>query len=339
MGAARRASWSGSSRGTGVLTTAIRRSTAGSRAGRLNASHNCLDRHVEAGRGDRVAFHWFGEEGEERAVTYDDLLTDVQRLANALKARGDRHGRRRRDLPADDSRGRRRDAGLRADRRAAQRRLRRLRARSRCKERMEVSSAKALITADGARRKGKTAPVKAGRRRRHGRPGVARRRSSSSATPASTSPMQDGPRRLLRRDLRGRRPGLPGRAVRRRAPALHPLLVGVDGQAEGHPAHHRRLPDRGRPAPTATSSTSSPRPTSTSARPTSGWITGHYLHRLRPAAQRCHQRDVRGRARLPAQGHLVGARRSGPGHDLLHRADRDPRLHEVGGRPIPRPTT
>ena len=38
--------------------------------GKLNASYNCLDRHVEAGLGDRVAFHWRGEEGEERDVTY-----------------------------------------------------------------------------------------------------------------------------------------------------------------------------------------------------------------------------------------------------------------------------
>ena len=37
--------------------------------GKVNASYNCLDRHVEAGRGDRVAFHWRGEEGEERDVT------------------------------------------------------------------------------------------------------------------------------------------------------------------------------------------------------------------------------------------------------------------------------
>ena len=56
--------------------------------GKLNASHNCLDRHVEAGRGDRVAFHWRGEEGEERDVTYADLLRDTKRLANALKERG-----------------------------------------------------------------------------------------------------------------------------------------------------------------------------------------------------------------------------------------------------------
>ena len=58
--------------------------------GKLNASHNCLDRHVENGLGDRVAFHWRGEEGEERDVTYADLLRDVQRLANALQGPRDR---------------------------------------------------------------------------------------------------------------------------------------------------------------------------------------------------------------------------------------------------------
>src|SRR5215218_7205029 len=56
--------------------------------GKLNVSYNCLDRHVEAGLGERVAFHWRGEEGEERDVTYASLLADVQRFANALKDRG-----------------------------------------------------------------------------------------------------------------------------------------------------------------------------------------------------------------------------------------------------------
>ncbi len=42
--------------------------------GTLNVSYNCLDRHVIAGRGERVAFHWRGEEGEERAITYAELL-------------------------------------------------------------------------------------------------------------------------------------------------------------------------------------------------------------------------------------------------------------------------
>ena len=42
--------------------------------GTLNVSYNCLDRHVLAGRGDRVAFHWRGEDGQERDITYAELL-------------------------------------------------------------------------------------------------------------------------------------------------------------------------------------------------------------------------------------------------------------------------
>ncbi len=52
--------------------------------GRLNAAYNCVDRHVEAGRGDKVALHWIGEPGDTRDVTYADLHRDVQRAANAL---------------------------------------------------------------------------------------------------------------------------------------------------------------------------------------------------------------------------------------------------------------
>ncbi|MGI8662774.1 MAG: acetate--CoA ligase [Acidimicrobiales bacterium] len=62
--------------------------------GKLNVCHNALDRHVLAGRGDKVAFHWEGEPGDTRVITYAELLTEVQRLANALKglgvAKGDR---------------------------------------------------------------------------------------------------------------------------------------------------------------------------------------------------------------------------------------------------------
>jgi acetyl-CoA synthetase len=51
-------------------------------------SYNWLDRNAEAGLGDRVAFHWCGEEGEERDVTYAQMLADVRRFANALKDQG-----------------------------------------------------------------------------------------------------------------------------------------------------------------------------------------------------------------------------------------------------------
>ncbi len=127
--------------------------------GELNVSHNCLDRHVQAGHGDRVAFHWRGEEGEERDVTYTDLLADTQRMANALKARaigpGDVVGIFLPMIP---------EAVV------AMLACARIGAPHNVvfggfspgsvRERMEFSEARALITVDGARRKGKTAPIK-----------------------------------------------------------------------------------------------------------------------------------------------------------------------------------
>ncbi|MGZ4702219.1 MAG: acetate--CoA ligase [Ilumatobacteraceae bacterium] len=62
--------------------------------GELNVSYNCLDRHVEAGRGDKVAFYWEGEPGDSRVLTYADLLDEVQRLANAMKGLGIKRGDR-----------------------------------------------------------------------------------------------------------------------------------------------------------------------------------------------------------------------------------------------------
>ncbi|HYV58531.1 MAG TPA: acetate--CoA ligase [Acidimicrobiia bacterium] len=56
--------------------------------GKLNVSVNCLDRHVAAGHGDQVAYHWEGEPGDTRTITYAQLLEDVQRVANALKSLG-----------------------------------------------------------------------------------------------------------------------------------------------------------------------------------------------------------------------------------------------------------
>jgi acetyl-CoA synthetase len=62
--------------------------------GKLNVSYNCLDRHVEAGRGDRVAYHWEGEPGDTRTITYADLLAEVQRFANVLRGLGVERGDR-----------------------------------------------------------------------------------------------------------------------------------------------------------------------------------------------------------------------------------------------------
>jgi len=62
--------------------------------GQLNVSENCLDRHVKAGKGAKVAYHWEGEPGDTRTLTYQDLLDETQRCANALKQLGIRKGDR-----------------------------------------------------------------------------------------------------------------------------------------------------------------------------------------------------------------------------------------------------
>ena len=62
--------------------------------GKLNVAYNCLDRHVEAGKGDKVAFYWEGEPGDTRTVTYAQLLKEVCQAANALKELGVKRGDR-----------------------------------------------------------------------------------------------------------------------------------------------------------------------------------------------------------------------------------------------------
>ena len=128
--------------------------------GTLNVSYNCLDRHVQDGRGDRVALNWAGEEGERRAITYAELLRDVQKFANALKTlgvgKGDVVGIYLPMIPQVVV------AMLACARIGAPHNVVFGGfAPEAVKERMEVSNAKALITADGGRRKGKTMPVKA----------------------------------------------------------------------------------------------------------------------------------------------------------------------------------
>src|SRR5581483_878028 len=62
--------------------------------GELNVSVNCLDRHVRARRGDKIAFYYEGEPGDRWTITYRELLDDVCRFANGLRSLGVRRGDR-----------------------------------------------------------------------------------------------------------------------------------------------------------------------------------------------------------------------------------------------------
>ena len=127
--------------------------------GSLNISENCLDRHVKAGKGSRVAYHWEGEPGDTRTITYADLLAMTQRCANALRELGVRKGDRVAiylpmipELPAAMLACARIGApftvvfgGFSAEALAG---------------RINDSAAKVVITADGGYRKGNVVPLK-----------------------------------------------------------------------------------------------------------------------------------------------------------------------------------
>ncbi len=127
--------------------------------GKLNVAHNCLDRHLES-NGDRVAYHWIGEPGEARAVTYRELHEEVCRLANVLKGLGIRKGDRVAiylpmipELPAAMLACARIGAshsvvfgGFSAEA---------------LRDRINDAAAKVLITADGGYRRGEVVPLKA----------------------------------------------------------------------------------------------------------------------------------------------------------------------------------
>jgi len=128
--------------------------------GTLNASVNCLDRHVAAGGGDKVAYHWEGEPGDTRTITYQELLDEVCRLANGLRSLGVRKGDRVNiylgmvpELPIAMLACARIGAphsvvfgGFSADS---------------LRDRINDAEAKVLITADGAWRRGQVVPLKA----------------------------------------------------------------------------------------------------------------------------------------------------------------------------------
>jgi acetyl-CoA synthetase len=127
--------------------------------GTLNVSYNCLDRHVAAGRGAKVAYHWEGEPGDTRTITYAQLLDEVQRFANVLKSLGVERGDRVAiympmvpELPVAMLACTRIGAahsvvfgGFSSDA---------------LRDRINDAEAKVLITADGGNRRGAVAPLK-----------------------------------------------------------------------------------------------------------------------------------------------------------------------------------
>ena len=263
--------------------------------GKLNATYNCVDRHVEAGNGAKVAFHWEGEPvGDRREITFADLQRETTKLANALKSLGVEKG-----TPVGIYMGMVPEApiamlacarigaphtfvfgGFSADSLSG---------------RLQDMECEVVITQDEAWRRGTTVPLK-----KTTDEAVAESPTVKNVDRAPTNrqrrPDAGGPRPLVARH-RDRRVGLPVRADGRGGSPLPPLHVGHDREAEGNRAHDRRLSRRRRDdAPLHLRHQARLRVLVRRRR-----RLGHrpQLHRLRPALQRDDGRHVRGDARLP----------------------------------------
>ena len=240
--------------------------------GQLNVAYNCLDRHVLGGKGDKVAILWEGEPGDTRTITYRQLLDEVSQFANVLKGLGVKRGDRVNIyLP------------MIPEAAVAMLACARIGAvhsvvfggfsSQSLADRINDAEAKVLITADGGYRRGEVFPLKPAAdeacvdcsddRTRRGRQAW-RQRRRHERRPRPLVPRADG----------GRLDRLPRRADGLRAAAVPALHLGYHRQAEGHPAHLRRLPDARAPTPTSTSSTSTDTDVFWCTADV-GWITGH----------------------------------------------------------------
>ena len=309
--------------------------------GKLNVSYNCLDRHVEAGLGERVAFHWEGEPGDARTITYADLLADVARFANVLRRRGVQLGDRvciyMPMIPETV---------------VAMLACTRIGAvhtvvfggfsPDSLIDRINDGEAVLVVTADGGYRRGEPSLLK---------PNV----DVALADCPSVRTVVVVDRCGVDVDMTADRDHwwheemdqvdrrLPARPGGQRASPVPPLHLGDHGATQGDHAHDGRLP-----GPGGVDAQGGVRPEAghrcVLVRRRCRLGHGPQLHRVRPAGERGHVGHVRGHPRhapVRAPGGRHGRVVQGPhlGHHralrrdaALHRAHRDPDLHEVGGR-------
>ena len=305
--------------------------------GKLNTAFNCLDRHVLAGHGERTALIWDSAmEGRVERFSYAALLDRVARVAGALAALGVVRGRPGGDLHAHGAGGGHRHAGLRAAGGGALRGVRRLR---RARTGQAHRGRAAGGGGGGVLRVGAGAcgRIHAAAGRGAGAQPAPAERLPGVAAPGADGSAGAGPRPRFRGGGGGGHPARAGPGGRD-GPAVCALHLRHDGQAQGpgagqwrpcggaralraddlRPAARRRVLDRVR-------------------RRLGG---GPQLHRLRAAARRLHQRDVRGQAGRHARCRRVLAGvRGARGEGAVHRPHR-PARHQAagpGGRSCCRP--
>ncbi len=298
--------------------------------GELNVTYNCLDRHVEAGKGGKTAVIFESDQGDNISYTYQELLDEVCKFANVLKKHGVEKGDRVAvylpmisEVPIVLLACARIGAvhmvvfgGFSADS---------LRAR------IDDCEAKVLVCADKGYRGGRIMASKTNADdaisgetldRDRDRHQARRRRRADAGRPRRLVPGRDGRRRHHDR--------LPGRAVRVRTPALHPLHLRLHRQAQGRPAHHCRLPPvRARDGEVHVQPARGRHPFLRRGRRLGD---GSQLHRLRPAVQRGHHGRLREHPELPRAGPLLAGHRQAQDDDAVHSPDRHPQPRRPGRR-------
>ena len=299
--------------------------------GKLNVAYNCVDRHVEAGRGDRVAYHWEGEPaGETRTITYAELQRDVVRMANALKELGVGKGTAvaiymgmvpelavamlactRLGAPHTVVFG-----GFSADS---------------LSDRINNMGCEVLVTQDEAWRRGKPVPLKAvADEALAAAPGV--RATLVVRRTGNAVPMTEGRDRWYHElEVSDDPASCPCEPMDSEDLLFLMYTSGTTAKPEGDRAHDGRLPRR-RCDDALADLRSQARDGRVLVRGRHRLDHGSQLHRLRAALQRRDVGDVRGHARLPESRALVGDHRALRRDDPLHRADRDQGAHEVGLR-------
>ena len=297
--------------------------------GKLNAAANCLDRHVAAGNGDRVAIHWEGEPGDTRTITYADLHAEVQRFANALKGLGVVKGDRvniylpmipeaavamlacaRIGAPHSVVFG-----GFSAQALA---------------DRINDAEAKLLITADGGYRRGEVFPLK----------------PAADEAVAATS--------TIEHVVVVRRGGNDVEMVEGRDHWYHDLVAAAEAECPAEPMDAEDLlyllytsGTTGKPKGimhttggylTQVAFTHKyvfdihPETDVFWCTADVGWVTGHSYIVYGPLANGTTIVMYEGVPNYPGQRSLLGHRREVQGHQAVHGADGDPHVHEVGRR-------
>ncbi len=289
--------------------------------GSTNVAYNCIDRHLHA-RGDQTAIIWEGDDPKDsKHITYKELHDEVCRFANILRNRNVKKGDRVTIyMPMIPEAAYAMLAcarigaihsvvfgGFSPDSLAG---------------RIEDCKSNIVITADEGIRGGRKIPLKANTDAAIAKCGgvdfvIVVKRTGGAGRHGS------GARRLVPRGQgRGHR-RVPVRRHERGRSAVHPLHLGLDRQAEGRVAHHRRLSGLHLDDAPIRLRLSRRRHLLVHRRRRLGHRP--QLHRLWAARKRRHHADVRRRAELSVDVAVLGGHRQAQGQYLLHRADRDPR--------------